>query len=91
MLNAIAAKQGYTQVGNILAQFPVAPAQSKTVPVVDTGALSEQLGRLSRYPLATSKRSRTISRIGMIFRPTSIGTRASIRCVAGFCIAAAAS
>lgn len=40
MLNAIAASQGYTEVGKILAQFPIAPAQTTTAPVVDTaGAL----------------------------------------------------
>lgn len=39
-LNAIAASQGYTEVGKILAQFPVAPSQTGTEPVVDTaGAL----------------------------------------------------
>ncbi len=51
MLNAIAAKQGYTQVGNILAQFPVAPAQTKTVPVVDTGGALGPAGATVQIPV----------------------------------------
>src|SRR2546426_9202625 len=51
MLNAIAAKQGYTQVGNILAQFPVAPAQTKTVPVVDTGGALGAAGATVQVPV----------------------------------------
>jgi hypothetical protein len=40
MLNAIAASQGFTEVGKILAQSPIAPSQTGTTPVVDTaGAL----------------------------------------------------
>lgn len=40
MLNAIATSQGFTEVGKILAQLPVAPSQTDTTPVVDTaGAL----------------------------------------------------
>jgi hypothetical protein len=40
IVNAIAAKQGFTKVGAILAQFPIAPTQTSTTPVVDTaGAL----------------------------------------------------
>ncbi|HXT24958.1 MAG TPA: TonB-dependent receptor [Candidatus Eisenbacteria bacterium] len=40
MLNAIATSQGFTEVGKILAQLPVAPSQTDAAPVVDTaGAL----------------------------------------------------
>lgn len=40
MLNAIAGAQGFTEIQNILSQFPVAPSSSKTEDVTDTaGAL----------------------------------------------------
>ena len=50
-LNAIAAKQGYTEVGNILAQFPVAPSQTATEAVVDTGGALGPAGATVLVPV----------------------------------------
>jgi len=51
MLNAIATKQGFTEIGKILAQFPTAPSQTTTAPVVDTGGALGPAGATVLVPV----------------------------------------